>query len=163
MMRVHRQRFARRVVAALILAGAVSPLAAQTGTPPLPPPNSPKPASTETCDRCGTIELIRQAGSKDSWTRLGSVAPSGVGTSDLAPMAITQYQVGRDLSKKGTVLLGAAGGVAYQSRPSALNVQRWELVVRMDDGSVRTVTQNYQPLLQSGDRVRVFGTQVELL
>jgi outer membrane lipoprotein SlyB len=53
--------------------------------------------------------------------------------------------------------------VAYQSRPSALNVQRWELVVRMDDGSVRSVTQNYQPMLQSGDRVRVVGTQVELL
>ena len=78
-------------------------------------------------------------------------------------MGVTQYQVGRDLSKRGTVVLGAAGGVAYQSRPSALNVQRWELVVRMDDGSVRSVTQNYQPMLQSGDRVRVFGTQVELL
>jgi outer membrane lipoprotein SlyB len=78
-------------------------------------------------------------------------------------MGVTQYQVGRDLSKQGTVVLGAAGGVAYQSRPSSLNAQRWELLVRMDDGSVRTVTQNYQPMLQSGDRVRVFGTQVELL
>ncbi len=162
MMRAYRQRFARRVVAVLLLAGAVSPLAAQTGTP-LPPPNAPRPTSTETCDRCGTVESIRQAGSKDSWTRLGTVSSSGAGTSDLAPMGVTQYQVGRDLSKQGTVVLGAAGGVAYQSRPSALNVQRWELVVRMDDGSVRSVTQNYQPMLQSGDRVRVFGTQVELL
>jgi outer membrane lipoprotein SlyB len=162
MMRAYGQGLAHRVVAVLFLAGTASPLAAQTGTP-LPPPDSPKPASTETCDRCGTVETIRQAGSKDSWTRLGTVSSSGAGTSDLAPMAVTQYQVGRDLSKKGTVLLGSAGGVAYQSRPSALNVQRWELVVRMDDGSVRTVTQNYQPLLQAGDRVRVFGTQVELL
>ena len=136
MMRAYRQRLARRVVAVLLLAGAASPLAAQTGTP-LPPPSAPKPASTEACDRCGTIASIRQAASKDSWTPLGTVSSSGAGTSDLAPMGVTQYQVGRDLSKQGTVVLGAAGGVAYQSRPSALNVQRWELVVRMDDGSVR--------------------------
>jgi outer membrane lipoprotein SlyB len=162
MMHAYRQGLARRVIAVLILAGAASPLAAQTGTP-LPTPSAPKPTSTETCDRCGTITSIRQATSKDSWTPLGTLSSGGTGNSDLAPLAITQYQVGRDLSKQGTVLLGAAGGVAYQSRPSALNVQRWELVVRMDDGSVRSVTQNYQPMLQSGDRVRVFGTQVELL
>jgi outer membrane lipoprotein SlyB len=162
MMRAYRQGLARRVVAVLLLAGAASPLAAQTGTP-LPPPNAPKPTPTEACDRCGTITSIRQAETKDSWTRLGTVSSTGAGTSDLAPMGVTQYQVGRDLSKQGTVVLGAAGGVAYQSRPSSLNAQRWELLVRMDDGSVRTVTQNYQPMLQSGDRVRVFGTQVELL
>ncbi|HEV7414343.1 MAG TPA: hypothetical protein VGP14_11855 [Casimicrobiaceae bacterium] len=162
MMRAYRQRLARRVVAVLVLAGAASPLAAQTGAP-LPPPGAPKPTSTETCDRCGTIASIRQATSKDSWTRVGAVSSGGAGTSDLAPLAVTQFEVGRDLSKQGTVLLGAAGGVGYQSRPSALNVQRWELVVRMDDGSVRSVTQTYQPMLQSGDRVRVFGTQIELL
>jgi outer membrane lipoprotein SlyB len=162
MMRTYRQGLARRVVAVLLLAGAASPLAAQTGTPQ-PPPGAPKPASTEACDRCGTIASIRQATSKDSWTPLGTVSSSGAGSSDLAPMGVTQYQVGRDLSKQGTVVLGAAGGVAYQSRPSSLNAQRWELVVRMDDGSVRSLTQTYQPMLQSGDRVRVFGTQVELL
>ena len=162
MMRAYRQGLARRAIAVLLLASAASPLAAQTGTP-LPTPSAAKPTSTETCDRCGTITSIRQAASKDSWTPLGTLSSGGTGTSGLAPLAITQYQVGRDLSKQGTVLLGAAGGVAYQSRPSALNVQRWELVVRMDDGSVRSVTQNYQPMLQPGDRVRVVGTQVELL
>jgi outer membrane lipoprotein SlyB len=162
MMPARRWKLARCVVAALILAGAASPLAAQTGTLP-PPPDSPKPTSTEPCDRCGTVASIRQVTSKDSWTPLGGVSSQGAGTSDLAPLAVTQFQVGRDLSKQGTVLLGAAGGAAYQSRPSALNVQRWEVGVRMDDGSMRSVTQNYQPLLQSGDRVRVFGTQVELL
>jgi outer membrane lipoprotein SlyB len=60
-------------------------------------------------------------------------------------------------------LLGAAGGATYQSRPSALNAKRWELTVRMDDGSVRALMQNYEPMMRSGDRVRVLGTQVELL
>jgi outer membrane lipoprotein SlyB len=162
MMSAYRQRLVRRVVAVLVLAGAASHLGAQTGTLP-PPPSAPKPSETAPCDRCGTIASIRQATSQDSWSRVGGVSSGGAGTSDLAPMAVTQYQVGRDLSKQGTVVLGAAGGVAYQSRPSALNAQRWELVVRMDDGSVRSLTQNYQPMLQSGDRVRVFGTQIELL
>jgi hypothetical protein len=33
----------------------------------------------------------------------------------------------------------------------------------MDDGSARSVIQNYEPLLQVGDRVRVFGSQLELI
>ena len=161
MKRTCRQRIACRVVAVLVLAGLASPLGAQTGSPP--PLGAPKPTTTEACDRCGTIASIRQATSQDNWTRVGAVSSGGAGTSDLSPLAVTQFQVGRDGSKQGTVLLGAAGGAMYQSRPSALNVQRWELVVRMDDGSVRSVTQNYQPILQSGDRVRVLGTQLELL
>ena len=33
----------------------------------------------------------------------------------------------------------------------------------MDEGGGRSVIQNYEPLLQVGDRVRVFGTQLELI
>ena len=33
----------------------------------------------------------------------------------------------------------------------------------MDDGSSRSVVQNYEPLFVDDDRVRVFGTQVELI
>ena len=163
MMRAILPRFARLLVAAWILAGVVSPLTAQIIT--LPPPDAPAPAvaPAQPCDRCGTVAGVRQVTTKDTWTPLGSVSSGGHGTSDLAPMAVTQYQVGRDGSKQGTVLLGAAGGATYQSRPSALNAKRWELTVRMDDGSVRALMQNYEPMMRSGDRVRVLGTQVELL
>lgn len=72
-------------------------------------------------------------------------------------------QIGPGFSNQGQVLIGAAGGAAYGTRPNQLNRQRWQVVVRMDVGGTRAVTQNYEPMLREGDRVRVMGTQLELL
>ncbi|HTS22674.1 MAG TPA: hypothetical protein VMN79_12795 [Casimicrobiaceae bacterium] len=157
--------------------------AAQPGSPqsppppPLPPPPLPatsvptapqNPVSASTaptdCDRCGTIEAIRQATAKDQWTPLGTVSASPLGTGDaVSPSAVTMYQIGKGFSKQGTVLVGAAGGAAYNTRPQQLNAPRWEVVVRMDGGGSRSVSQNYEPMLREGDRVRILGTQLELL
>ena len=49
---------------------------------------------------------------------------------------------------------GAAEG--YQ-RP------RWGVTVKMDDGGTRTVQQRYEPFVREGDRVRIIGTQLELV
>jgi len=129
-------------------------------------PSGGKPAvGTTDCDRCGKVELIRQAAaSPNQWTPLGSMPSLNSGASELRPSDVTtQYKIGRDLSNQGQVTIGAAGGAVYQTRPSQRSGTRWEILVRMDDGTVRTVNQNYEPLLQVGDRVRVFGTQIELV
>ena len=129
-------------------------------------PSGGKPApGTTDCDRCGKVEVIRQAsGPSNQWTPLGSMPSVGAGASDLRPSDVsTQYRIGRDLSNQGQVTIGAAGGAVYQTRPTPRTGTRWEILVRMDDGTVRTVNQNYEPLLQVGDRVRVFGTQIELV
>ncbi|HKE42207.1 MAG TPA: hypothetical protein VKG21_20455 [Casimicrobiaceae bacterium] len=123
-------------------------------------PSSSGPAvGTTGCDRCGTIESIRQAVTKDQWTPLGSV-PS---TADSGPAGMTMYQIGKGFTNQGQVLVGAAGGTVYRTQPNQRNITRWEVAVHMDDGSTRTLTQNYEPLMQVGDRVRVFGTQIELV
>ena len=83
--------------------------------------------------------------------------------SDLGPTGVAVYQIGPGFSNQGQVLVGAAGGGVYQTRAKQRNLLRWEIVVKMDDGSGRSVTQNYEPLFVVGDRVRVFGSQIELL
>lgn len=169
MMRVCRFLFA--------LAAAWAALPAPGQVPPPPPPPAedaaqsaskgavPSPAQLEECDRCGKIESIRPVTAKDEWTPLGTVTPGSSVAAGVngTPSAVTMVQIGPEFSKQGTVLIGAAGGAAYGTRPSQLNVKRWEVIVRMDGGGTRAVTQNYEPMLREGDRVRVMGTQLELV
>jgi outer membrane lipoprotein SlyB len=119
----------------------------------------PTPAAAA-CDRCGKVESIRAVANKDQWTPLGSSVPR---SSDLGPTGVAVYQIGPGFSNQGQVLIGAAGGGVYQTRAKQRNDSRWEIVVKMDDGSARSIIQNYEPLLVVGDRVRVIGTQIELV
>jgi outer membrane lipoprotein SlyB len=121
-------------------------------------------AAAGDCDRCGKIESIRPVTAKDTWTPLGTVSASPLGSGTGAtPSGVTMYQIGPGFSKQGTVLIGAAGGAAYRTRPTELNAKRWEIVVRMDAGGAKSVNQNYEPMLREGDRVRVMGNQLELV
>lgn len=143
-----------RAASLVLVAGvlAASPVAAQT------------PTKEAECDRCGKIESIRPATAQDQWTPLGTVSATPLGAGNSAvPSGVTMYQIGPGFSKQGTVMIGAAGGAAYGTRPSQLNAKRWEIVVRMDAGGSRSVMQNYEPMLREGDRVRVMGSQLELL
>ena len=123
--------------------------------------------TTERCDRCGTVTDIRQTSVKSSWTPLGSAAPGTVAPGDEmnAPGRVTAtYQVGKDLRNQGLVLLGSAGGGSYARRPSEDQHPRWDLTVAMDAGGPpRTVSMSYDPPFREGDRVRVFGSQLELV
>ena len=76
---------------------------------------------------------------------------------------LSRQQIGKGFTNQGQVLVGAAGGTVYRTQPNQRNITRWEVTVHMDDGSTRALTQNYEPLMQVGDRVRVFGTQIELV
>jgi len=161
------------LAAAWIGVPAVAQTPPATQTPlTLPPPllMSPTPGSPSTapagsataatgCDRCGTIDSIRQVAVKEQWTPLGSMPSSA----DIGPSGMAMYQIGKGFTNQGQVLVGAAGGTAYRTQPTQRNITRWEVAVKMDDGSTRTLTQNYEPLMQVGDRVRVFGSQLELV
>jgi outer membrane lipoprotein SlyB len=144
---------------ALIWFAPLHALAQGAPPPPMAPAVPAVPLAAGACDRCGKVESIRQVTAKDQWTPLGSVPSS----SDLGPTGVAVYQIGPGFSNQGQVFIGAAGGGVYQTRANQRNVTRWEVVVKMDDGSGRSVIQNYEPLLVVGDRVHVFGTQIELL
>jgi len=114
----------------------------------------------EKCTNCGRVESVREYTAKSGWTPLGATASAGAnpGAADAGRVS-TQY----NFSTGNVVLLGAAGGAGYAKRPNSYERPRWEIAVRMDDGSRRTVTHDYEPVMQAGDRVRVYGTQLELM
>jgi outer membrane lipoprotein SlyB len=169
----------RRNLLVLVAAMVAGSAAAQTGPqapPPLPPPPLPAdgssapprsataPAPDTACDRCGTIQSIQRVTAKETWAPLGTVSSTSVGAGDpTGSPPVTMYEIGRGFSKKGTVMVGAAGGAAYGARPKELNAPRWEVTIKMDVGGMRSLTQNYEPMLREGDRVRVMGTQLELV
>jgi outer membrane lipoprotein SlyB len=127
-------------------------------------PAAAQPGAGAGCERCATIESIRPVTAKDQWAPLGSVSATPLGAGGAAaPSGVTMVQIGPGFSNQGTVLIGAAGGAAYRTRPSQLNATRWEIVLRMDAGGARSITQNYEPMLREGDRVRVSGSQLELV
>jgi outer membrane lipoprotein SlyB len=159
---------------AAMIAGFATAQTTQQAPPPLPPPPLPTEGSTprsasappvaEACDRCGTIQSIQRVSAKETWAPVGTVSATSVGAGDpTSSPPVTMYEIGKGFSKKGTVMVGAAGGAAYGARPRELNAPRWEVAIRMDAGGVRSVTQNYEPMLREGDRVRVLGTQLELV
>jgi outer membrane lipoprotein SlyB len=154
----------RLIVLTLAVLASLDALAQPAPPPPgAPAPGVQTPGAAPSviggCDRCGKIEAIRQVSAKEQWTPLGSVPRS----SDLGPTGVAVYQIGPGFSNQGQVFIGAAGGGTYQSRANQGNVTRWEVVVKMDDGSGRSLIQNYEPLFVVGDRVHVFGTQIELV
>ena len=119
--------------------------------------------STESCDACGVVVSIVMTTERAQWTPLGSATPSIVTASGAPTGAVTQLSIGPKLQNNGLVVVGAAGGAAYAKRPDAYEKPRWDVTVKMDRGGTRVVPQRYEPLLREGDRVRVFGTQLELV
>jgi outer membrane lipoprotein SlyB len=138
----------RRFVCALAIAVAAGPASAQ-------PPDA--------CDACGVVVSIQMTTERTQWTPLGSSTPSVVTATGSPTGAVSQLSIGPKFQSEGVVVLGAAGGAAYAKRPNAYEKPRWDVTVKMDRGGTRVISQKYEPLLREGDRVRVLGTQLELV
>ena len=121
-------------------------------------------ASRPACDGvCGVIQSMAPVEERQQWSPLGSVvslrdSPTSTGGQT------TMMQIGPGFTNQGLVVVGAAGGAVYAQKPNEYRRQRWDVTLRMDDGSTRVVSLKYEPLLlQEGDSVRVSGNNLELV
>jgi outer membrane lipoprotein SlyB len=107
------------------------------------------------CGNCGVIESITPVEVRNSGSGLGMVAGGVAG-------ALLGNQIGRGNGNAIATIAGAAGG-AYAGNEIEKNTKkslRYQVRVRMDDGTSRSVSLSHPPAFAAGDKVRVVNGQV---
>lgn len=126
--------------------------AARQHTNAAPPPTArtqPAPG----CANCGTVDSVRTVQQKGEGSGVGAVAGGVLG-------GVLGNQVGKGQGKTAMTILGAIGGgvagneIEKQQRAETV----YEVTIRMDDGSHRTLTQRSAP--PTGTRVEVDGNSL---
>ena len=114
----------------------------------LPPPNRPQQVAAAVCRECGVVESINAVKVQGKTNGVGAVA-GGVG----GALVGNQIAGGHDRTLGGVA--GAIGGGllgnAIEKHERATTV--FDVNVRMDDGSLRTVRESTAPAV--GEKVRV--------
>lgn len=108
------------------------------------------PAPAAVCNNCGRVEAVNVQTVAGEGSGLGAVAGGVAG-------ALLGNQVGRGTGKKVATVAGAAGGAfaGHQVEKYAKSGKRFDVVVRMDDGSSRTFPYENEPGFSAGQKVRV--------
>jgi len=109
-----------------------------------------RPAAGQICRQCGIVETVRQIQVKGNGTGLGAIAGGVTG-------AIVGSQFGRGNGRTAMGVVGAAGGAfaGHEIEKNVRTTTSYRVVVRMEDGSARTVYQSAAPAFGVGDKVRV--------
>lgn len=109
---------------------------------------------TASCPDCGVVDSIHVV-KRDSPGVLGAVAGGVAG-------GLVGHQIGSDKGKTAVTVVGVVGG-ALAGREIQRRLQsdeEYEIVVRMDDGTYRSVRTDQTPTVRSGQKVRVIGNTV---
>ena len=108
------------------------------------------PAAFAACTNCGTVTDVKTIKKEGEGSGVGAVAGGVVG-------AVLGNQVGGGNGRKAMTVLGAVGGgmAGHEIEKRAKSETVYEVKVRMEDGSLRTITQATEPV--AGSRVIVDG------
>jgi outer membrane lipoprotein SlyB len=136
---------------------AQAPVAAPAIEAAKPAVEAPKPVPAGVL---GVVESVREV--KEKARESNGVGPIAGGIAG----AVLGNTIGKGDSggmRKVLTVLGAAGG-ALAGKEIERNVRatsHWEIAVRLDDGSYRTLTSDAQPFWTAGDRVRFLDGRLQ--
>ncbi len=95
----------------------------------------------------GTIVSVKEVEQKGDGTGIGAAGGAVAG-------AVLGHQIGNN--RVGTILGGVGGAVlGHQVEKKVRATKHWETTVRLDDGSVQTVSTESQPPYREGEKVRL--------
>lgn len=128
-----------------VAAAEPAPAPAPVYQPAPPPP----PAPRAICYDCGTIESVRQVATAGEGTGFGAIAGAVGG-------GVLGHQVGNGRGRDVGTVIGAIGGAiaGHQVEKHVRKTSSYVIDVRMDDGSMKSFTQEASPAWRNGDRVR---------
>jgi outer membrane lipoprotein SlyB len=109
------------------------------------------------CTDCGIVTAVREVKTPGQAQGLGAVAGGVLG-------GVIGNQIGNGRGRDAARVVGILGGAVagHQIEKQARRNVRYEIDVRMDDGTLRTVTQPQAPALQPGQPVHLDGDGLRL-
>lgn len=115
-------------------------------------------AKAPPCTNCGVVDSVRTYARKGEGTGVGAVAGGVLG-------GVVGNQMGGGSGRDAMTVIGAVGGAVagHEVEKRARSTQVTEVRVRMDDGTLRTVTLSAGAAagVTPGDRVSVEGQSVK--
>jgi outer membrane lipoprotein SlyB len=135
---------------------AEAPQTVPSPVPP-PPPTAPIEAPRPLPGVLGVVQSVREISEPaKSSNGLGPIVGGIAG-------ALIGNQFGHGNGRTVTTVAGAAGGALLGNtvEKDARATKHWEIVVRLDDGSTRTLTSQVAPFWHGGERVRMVDGKLQ--
>lgn len=108
-----------------------------------------KPAA-RTCPNCGVVESVNVVEVEGEGSGLGAIAGGVAG-------GILGHQIGQGRGNTVATIAGVAGGAyaGHEVEKRVKKTKRYDIQVRMDDGTTRLIQQQSDPALGIGQKVRI--------
>lgn len=128
-----------------------APAAPAAAAAPAPRTTAAKPAGPATCAQCGVVESVQAVKVKGEASGVGAVAGGVLG-------GVVGNQFGKGNGRTAMTVLGAVGGgvAGHEVEKNVKAKTVFNVKLRMDDGTTRTVQQAQAPAV--GARVQVEGS-----
>jgi outer membrane lipoprotein SlyB len=121
--------------------------------------NTSAPIINSGCANCGTVVSVLPRRTKSRGNGMGYATGQG----SLPPPAVGQ--AARDELGNGTKTVGSATGgpvtvAGREIEKRTFKKEVYDVVINMDNGSVRSITKEIRPGLQSGNKVKLVGDDI---